>query len=57
MDFDGAGAGVCLIWHLSYEDGLTGLELGNNVNTDLMGLFDFSNSFLLEQEQRALCWI
>ncbi|MDH3651463.1 MAG: hypothetical protein OEQ53_17405, partial [Saprospiraceae bacterium] len=50
VDFDGAGAGVCLIWHLSYEDGLTGLELNNNVS-DLMGLHDFSNSITVVRNQ------
>ncbi|MBQ4818438.1 T9SS type A sorting domain-containing protein [Aquimarina sp. MMG016] len=44
VDFDGAGAGVCLIWHLSYEDGLEGLEPGNNALTDLSGIYDLSNS-------------
>ena len=29
--FDEAGAGVCLIWHITYEPGLSGLEAGNNV--------------------------
>ncbi|MEP3209918.1 MAG: T9SS type A sorting domain-containing protein [Maribacter sp.] len=42
IDFDGAGAGTCLIWHLRYEDGLEGLEMGKNAN-DLMGCYDLSN--------------
>lgn len=42
IDFDGAGAGTCLIWHLRYEDGLYGLEMGKN-SSDLMGCYDFSN--------------
>jgi hypothetical protein len=42
VDFDGAGAGVCYIWHLTYEDGITGLAVGNNAN-DLDGFFDLSN--------------
>ena len=50
VDFDGAGNGVCLIWHLSYEDTLTGLELNNNVS-DLMGQFDFSNSITVVRNQ------
>ena len=37
IDFDGAGAGTCLIWHLRYEDGLEGLEMGKNTN-DFYGL-------------------
>ena len=43
VDFDGAGPGVCLIWYLRYEDGLTGLEAGMNAN-DLEGCFSLSNS-------------
>ena len=43
VDFNGAGAGICLIWHLSYEDGLTGLEVGMNASS-LEGCFDLSNS-------------
>ncbi|MFP4845324.1 T9SS type A sorting domain-containing protein, partial [Winogradskyella sp. PE311] len=39
---EGAGPGVCDIWYLRYEDGLTGLAAGNNV-ADLMGCFDLSN--------------
>lgn len=43
VDFDGAGPGVCLIWHLTYADGLTGLEGGNNVS-DFSGNYALSNS-------------
>ncbi|MFS4447694.1 hypothetical protein ACKWCA_13495, partial [Maribacter sp. 2307UL18-2] len=43
VNFDGAGPGICLIWHLSYADGLTGLEAGNNALTDLMGEYDLSD--------------
>ncbi|MBT8233056.1 MAG: T9SS type A sorting domain-containing protein [Bacteroidia bacterium] len=43
VDFDGAGFGTCLIWHLSYENGLTGLTLGNNANSDLSGCYSLSN--------------
>lgn len=43
VNFDGAGVGLCLIWYLRYEDGLTGLEMGGNANT-LQGSFDLSNS-------------
>ena len=42
VDFDGAGAGTCLIWHLRYEDGLEGAEMGLNAN-DLVGCYDLSN--------------
>ncbi len=43
VDFDGAGAGVCLIWHLTYEEGLTGLAAGNNVS-DFEGFYGLSNA-------------
>lgn len=43
VDFDAAGTGVCFIWYMRYEDGLTGLEAGNNV-ADLEGLYGLSNS-------------
>lgn len=42
VDFDEAGAGVCLIWHLTYEEGLTGLAAGNNVS-DFDGFYGLSN--------------
>lgn len=43
VDFDGAGAGTCLIWYLRYEDGLVGAEAGLNA-ADLQGTFSLSNS-------------
>jgi len=43
VDFDVAGDGICLIWHLSYEDGLQGAAVGNNA-ADLVGTYDLSNS-------------
>ena len=43
VDFDPAGVGTCLIWHISFEDGLTGVELGMNA-ADLSGCYDLSNS-------------
>ena len=43
VDFDAAGAGLCFIYHLSFEDGLTGLAAGNNIE-DLSGCFSLSNS-------------
>lgn len=42
VNFDDAGAGVCLIWYLRYEDGLEGLAVGQNAN-DLSGCFDLSD--------------
>ncbi len=46
VNFDGAGAGTCLIWNLAYADGLTGLEVGNNAMTDLVGTYDFSDDYV-----------
>ncbi|MFS4469459.1 hypothetical protein [Maribacter sp. 2210JD10-5] len=43
VDFDKAGAGVCLIWYLRFEDGLEGAEMGENAG-DLEGCFSLSNS-------------
>lgn len=43
VDFDGAGAGTCLIWYLRFEDDLEGAEVGANAD-DLTGTFDLSNS-------------
>mgnify|MGYP000309148577 CR=1 FL=1 len=43
IDFDGAGLGTCLLWNLSFEDGLQGAAVGNNAN-DLEGCFDLSLS-------------
>ncbi|MEM9143523.1 MAG: hypothetical protein AAGA86_11090 [Bacteroidota bacterium] len=48
VDFDTAGTGVCLVWYLRYEDGLTGLEMGMNAN-DLEGCFDLSNSLTVNR--------
>ncbi|MEO1012586.1 MAG: hypothetical protein AAFX53_14870 [Bacteroidota bacterium] len=48
VDFDQAGTGVCLVWYLRYEDGLTGLEVGMNAN-DLDGCFDLSNSLTVNR--------
>ncbi|MEM9326423.1 MAG: hypothetical protein AAGA85_12225 [Bacteroidota bacterium] len=46
VDFDGAGAGICLIWRITFEDGLTGLETGQNVS-GVMGTFSLSDSIVV----------
>ncbi|MEO1260752.1 MAG: T9SS type A sorting domain-containing protein [Bacteroidota bacterium] len=48
FDLEGAGDGVCLVWHLSYEDGLEGAEVGLNAN-DLSGCFDLSNPITVDR--------
>ena len=53
INFDTSGVGICLIWHLSYEDSLQGLELDSMV-TNIMGCFDFSDSIRVERTQLEL---
>ena len=48
-DFDAAGVGLCFVYHLTYEDGLTGLAAGNNIE-DLEGCFSLSNSTYVNRE-------
>ena len=48
VNFDDAGAGVCLIWYLRYENGIQGLEPGENAN-DLQGNFDLSNAIPVDR--------
>lgn len=43
FDFEGAGNGICQVWHLAYINTITGLDIGENI-VDLVGAFDFSNS-------------
>lgn len=52
VNFDEAGAGVCLIWYLRFEDGLVGAEVGMNAN-DLDGCFSLSNSITVNRIQGA----
>ncbi len=48
IDFEGAGGGICLIWHLSYENGLSGLEEGMDLS-DLSGLYSLSNTITVSR--------
>ena len=50
VNFDGAGSGECLIWHLSFEDGLTGAEVGANA-ADLQGCYSLSNPISVFRNQ------
>jgi hypothetical protein len=43
IDFDASGEGTCLLWNLSFEDGLQGAAIGSNAK-DLEGCFDLSAS-------------
>ncbi|MEO0732297.1 MAG: CHRD domain-containing protein, partial [Bacteroidota bacterium] len=49
FDLDVAGEGVCLIWHLSFLDGLEGLEVGNTPD-DFVGCFNLSNPVTAERQ-------
>ena len=51
VDFDGAGVGTCLVWYLSFEDGLIGASVGNNAS-DLEGCFDLSNPIEVIRNER-----
>ncbi|MDO6820322.1 T9SS type A sorting domain-containing protein [Zobellia sp. 1_MG-2023] len=53
VDFDGAGAGTCYIWHLRYEDGLQGAEMGLNAN-DLVGCYDLSNPIEVVRKEKTM---
>ncbi len=48
FDLEGAGEGTCLIWHLQYEEGLSGLDLGLNVD-NLTGCYSFSNAITVHR--------
>ncbi len=56
FDLEGAGAGVCQIWYLAYETGLTGLAVGNNVS-GLVGTFAVSNEITVTRELAAISGI
>ncbi|WP_010520425.1 T9SS type A sorting domain-containing protein [Aquimarina agarivorans] len=43
VDFDGAGAGTCLVWYLRHDGSLGGAAINANAGTDLTGNFDLSN--------------
>ncbi|MEM6319616.1 MAG: SdrD B-like domain-containing protein, partial [Bacteroidota bacterium] len=53
FNFDGAGFGSCLIWHLSFEGNVTGLVVGQNA-ANLSGCFDLSNSILVIREDCSM---
>lgn len=49
FNFEGVPTGVCLIWYLTYEDDLTGAEIGANAG-NLGGCFALSNSIAVTRE-------
>ena len=48
FDLDPAGLGTCLIWYVTFEEGLEGAEMGANA-ADLSGCFDLSNPLTVER--------
>ncbi len=46
--FANAGIGTCLIWHVSYEDGLIGFGIGENAS-QLNGCYDLSNPITINR--------
>ncbi len=54
IDFEGTGSGTSFIWHISYEDGLSGLVEGANAN-DLEGCFDLSNPITIVRQIEDDC--
>ncbi len=55
FDLDGAGVGVCLIWHLSWSGELNGAAVGANAG-DLSGdCFDLSNPIEVTREECDTC--
>ncbi len=54
VNFDDAGDGVCLVWHLSYEDGLMGAAVGANAS-DLEGCFSLSNPITVNRVTGTAC--
>lgn len=50
FDLSPAGAGTCLIWYLSYDDGLEGLAVGNTP-LDFDGCFNLSNPLTVNRNE------
>jgi len=44
IDFNDGEEGICYIWHISAENGFSGAVVGNNINSDLEGCYNLSNS-------------
>ena len=54
VDFDGAGAGTCLVWHISHDGSLFGAEVGANAS-ELLGNFDLSNPITVDRLSGGDC--
>ncbi len=56
FNLDPAGPGVCSIWYIAYEPGLTGLSVNANV-ADLEGCYDLSNPIVVTRVEGEDCEI
>ena len=54
FNLEGAGAGVCDVWYLRYETGLTGLAMGQNIS-GLSGCYDLSNAISVTRLEGTDC--
>jgi hypothetical protein len=54
FDLEGAGDGTCLIWHLAYDESLTGASVGANAG-DLGGCFSLSNPITVTRYAGDAC--
>lgn len=55
VNFDGAGAGICVLYHVSYQTGLSGLEVNLNIN-NLIGCFDLSTAIsIVRSDSGSVC--
>jgi Secretion system C-terminal sorting domain len=50
FEFDGEDGGTCLLWHISYEDGLANLQSGVNI-ANVTGCYSLSNSIEIIKNQ------
>jgi len=50
FDFANAGAGVCLLYELHYEDALSGAVVGNNL-TEVAGCYVISNGITVRRDE------
>ena len=54
FDLEEAGSGTCLVWSISFDDGLQGLEEQANVD-DLVGCFELSNAITVTRLEGQDC--
>lgn len=52
FDLEGAGAGVCYLWHITSEGILTGVDLGNNV-ASIVGCYALSNAIVVDRNMTS----